>query len=66
MLTQLVASHMRRLGFLDLTQAFTSGDPIQRATYAAQPREGIPGMPPGQLLKLLEKVCYGRWRGSST
>eukprot|EP00435_Cladocopium_sp_Y103_P067719 s304_g30.t1 len=58
MVTQLVASHRWQLGFLDFTQAFMSGDPIQRTIYAAQPREGIPGLIPGQLLKL-EKVCYG-------
>ena len=58
MVAQMVASHRWRLGFLDFTQAFMSGDPIQRTIYAAQPREGIPGLSPGQLLKL-EKVCYG-------
>ena len=55
---QLVSSFQWRLGFLDFTQAFHSGDPIERLLYATQPREGIPGMNPGQLLKL-EKVCYG-------
>ena len=58
MVTQLVASHKWRIGFLDFTQAFMSGDPIQRTIYAAQPREGIPGLAPGQLIRL-EKVCYG-------
>ena len=59
---QLVSSFQWRLGFLDFTQAFHSGDPIERLLCATQPREGIPGMNPGQLLKL-EKVCYGlnRW-----
>ena len=55
---QLVSSFQWKLGFLDFTQAFHSGDPIERLLYATQPREGIPGMNPGQLLKL-EKVCYG-------
>ena len=58
MVAQMIASYKWRLGFLDFTQAFMSGDPIQRTIYAAQPREGIPGLTPGQLLKL-EKVCYG-------
>ena len=58
MVAQMVESHRWRLGFLDFTQAFMSGDPSQRTIYAAQPREGIPGLSPGQLLKL-EKVCYG-------
>ena len=58
MVTQLVASYGWRLGFLDFTKAFMAGDRIQRTIYAARPREGIPGMPPGQLMKL-EKVCYG-------
>lgn len=56
--TQMVASHGWRLGFMDFTQAFHSGDLIERELYAEQPREGIPSMVPGQLLKL-EKTCYG-------
>ena len=55
---QLVASYSWRLGFLDFTQAFHAGDLIQRTLYCEQPREGVPGMVPGQLLKLL-KTCYG-------
>ena len=55
---QLIASFCWRLGFLDFTQAFHSGDAIQRLLYAEQPREGIPGLVPGQLIKLL-KTCYG-------
>ena len=55
---QLVASHRWRLGFLDFTQAFHAGDKIQRTLYCEQSREGVPGMVPGQLLKLL-KTCYG-------
>ena len=58
LVTQLVASHRWRLGFMDFTQAFHSGDPIERVIYAEQPRKGIPGMKPGQLLRLL-KTCYG-------
>lgn len=44
MVTQLVASHKWKLGFLDFTQAFHSGDAIDRLLYATPPRE---------------KVCYG-------
>ena len=55
---QLIASHKWRLGFLDFTQAFHSGDKIQRTLFAMQPREGIPSMAPSQLLRL-NKVCYG-------
>ena len=58
MVTQMVVSHSWKLGFLDFTQAFHSGDPIERVVYAEQPREGIPGMVPGQLPRL-EKTCYG-------
>ena len=58
MVAQLVASHRWKLGFLDFTQAFHSGDAIERLLYATPPREGIPGVAPCQLLKL-EKVCYG-------
>ena len=43
---------------MDFTQAFHSGDKIQRRLFAEQPREGIPGMQPGQLLRL-DKTCYG-------
>lgn len=45
-------------GFLDYTQAFHSGDSIDRELYCTQPREGIPGAHPKQLIKLL-KHCYG-------
>ena len=58
MVAQLIASHLWKIGFMDFTQAFMSGDNIDRALYTSQPREGVPGMQPGQLLKL-EKVCYG-------
>ena len=58
LVAQLIASHRWQLGFLDFTQAFHSGDKIERTIYATQPREGIPGLAEGQLLKL-EKVCYG-------
>ena len=40
---QLIASKQWDLGFLDLTQAFHSGDNIQRELYAEQPSEGIRG-----------------------
>ena len=58
LVAQLITSHRWRMGFLDFTQAFHSGDAITRTIYATQPREGVPGMKPGQLIKL-EKVCYG-------
>lgn len=58
LILQLISSHKWALGFLDFTQAFHSGDAIQRTIFAEQPREGIPGMVPGQLLQLL-KTCYG-------
>ncbi|OLQ12022.1 Retrovirus-related Pol polyprotein from transposon TNT 1-94 [Symbiodinium microadriaticum] len=45
-------------GFLDFTQAFHSGDKIDRELYCTQPKEGIPGAHPRQLVKLL-KTCYG-------
>lgn len=58
LVAQLITSHRWKIGFLDFTQAFHSGDAITRTIYATQPREGVPGMKPGQLIKL-EKVCYG-------
>ena len=58
LVAQLITSYRWKIGFLDFTQAFHSGDAITRTIYATQPREGVPGMKPGQLIKL-EKVCYG-------
>ena len=55
---QMIASHRWRLGFMDFTQAFHSGDPINRTLFCEQPREGVPGMVPGQLIRLL-KCWYG-------
>ena len=56
--TQVLASMGWVPGFLDFTQAFHSGDAIERELYCFQPREGIPGAHPKQLLRLL-KTCYG-------
>ena len=55
---QLMASMGWVPGFADFTQAFHSGDPIDRELYAEQPAEGLPGANRGQLVKLL-KTCYG-------
>ncbi|CAE7928011.1 RE1, partial [Symbiodinium necroappetens] len=41
-----------------VTQAFHSGDRVNRELYCSQPREGIPGVHPKQLIRLL-KTCYG-------
>ena len=51
-------------GFADFTQAFHSGDAINRELYALQPREGIPGASAKQLIKL-KKTCYGLTDGPS-
>ncbi|CAE7259161.1 RE1, partial [Symbiodinium sp. CCMP2456] len=56
--TQVLASMGWDPGFLDFTQAFHSGDQINRELYCTQPKEGIPGVHPRQLIKLL-KTCYG-------
>ena len=56
--TQIIVSKGWQLGFLDFTQAFHSGDKIDRELYAEQPPEGIPGLQRGQLLRL-KKTCYG-------
>jgi hypothetical protein len=55
---QILASMTWELGHLDFTQAFHSGDRIQRELYAEMPTEGIPGLHPRQLLRL-KKTCYG-------
>ena len=55
---QMMASRRWRPGYLDFTQAFHSGDSLDREIYAEQPAEGIPGYHPRQLLAL-RKCCYG-------
>ena len=55
---QMLASHQWMIGHLDFTQAFHSGDQIQRELYCSLPPEGIPGLHPRQLLRL-RKTCYG-------
>ena len=55
---QVIVSNEWEAGFADFSQAFHSGDPIEREVYAEPPPEGLPGVRPGQLLKLL-KTCYG-------
>ena len=56
---QLICSHKWVPGYLDFTQAFHSGDKIERELYASQPPEcPLPGYNPRQLLRLL-KTCYG-------
>ncbi|CAE7276334.1 unnamed protein product [Symbiodinium sp. CCMP2592] len=57
-IVQVLASMQWMPGFLDFTQAFHSGDQIDRELYCYQPREGVPGADPRQLIKLL-KTCYG-------
>ena len=65
LISQLITSHSWRFGFLHFTQAFHSGDAINRVLCAEQPREGIPGMQPGQLIRFL-KCCYGLTDGPSS
>ena len=55
---QLMVSNGWKPGYLDFTQAFHSGDALQREIYAEQPMEGIPGYNKRQLLQL-KKCCYG-------
>ena len=55
---QILCSMAWEIGNLDFTQAFHSGDPIERELYCEQPKEGIPGAQPRQLLRL-KKTCYG-------
>ena len=55
---QVMASMRWIPGFADFTQAFHSGDPIDRELYAEQPAEGLPNAERGQLLRL-KKTCYG-------
>eukprot|EP00435_Cladocopium_sp_Y103_P075376 s90_g57.t1 len=55
---QILASMGWNIGHLDFTQAFHSGDGIDRELYCSLPPEGVPGLHERQLLKLL-KTCYG-------
>ena len=44
----------------DISNAFLQGAPIQgKEMYMRQPKQGLPGLEPGQLLKLVKSV-YGR------
>ncbi|CAE7191755.1 unnamed protein product [Symbiodinium sp. KB8] len=61
-IVQVLASMGWVPGFLDFTQAFHSGDRIDRELYCYQPREGVPGAHPRQIIKLL-KTCYGLMDG---
>ena len=61
---QILVSKKWTPGFADFTQAFHSGDAINRELYALQPREGIPGASAKQLIKL-KKTCYGLTDGPS-
>eukprot|EP00435_Cladocopium_sp_Y103_P032915 s2710_g8.t1 len=55
---QILASMAWIVGHLDFTQAFHSGDAIERELYCSLPPEGVPGLHDRQLLRLL-KTCYG-------
>jgi hypothetical protein len=58
---QALASRKWKIGFLDFTQAFMSGKPIERASgplYCEQPKGGVPGADPQSLIQLL-KTVYG-------
>ena len=55
---QMLSSNSWEPGYLDFTQAFHSGDAIERTLFAELPPEGVPGCQPRQLLKL-KKHCYG-------
>ncbi len=44
----------------DISNAFLQGAPLEgKVMYMRQPKQGLPGLVPGQLLKLLKSV-YGR------
>ena len=58
LILQLLSSYSWIPGYLDFTQAFHSGDNIERILYAELPAEGVPGLLPRQLLRL-RKHCYG-------
>ena len=45
----------------DISTAFLQGRRISRELYCEQPKEGIPGLEPGQLLQL-EREVYGTTR----
>ena len=48
----------RRLGTFDCKTAFLTGKEHDRDIYCRPPKEGLPGVPPGSLLKLV-KGAYG-------
>lgn len=57
---QIIASMKWRLHFADFSQAFMQGGWMKRdePLYTEQPKEGLPGIEPGILLKVL-KTAYG-------
>ena len=61
----------RRLGTFDCKTAFLTGKEHDREIYCRPPKEGLPGVPPGSLLKLVKgtyglreapRLCYLRAR----
>ena len=59
---QILCSMGLEIGNLDFTQAFHSGDPIERELYCEQPKEGVPGAQPRRLLRLLKNtVWFNGW-----
>lgn len=55
--TQVIVSNQWQCGMMDFTQAFHSGDKIQRELYAEIPKD-MPNVAPGSMLRL-KKTCYG-------
>ena len=45
-------------GFADFTQAFHSGDPIDRELYAEQPAEGLPGAVPWSTGQVTQNMLW--------
>ena len=56
---QNLCSRQWDIGNLDFTQAFHSGDSIQRELYSEQPLEGLPMATTKRQLLVLQKTCCG-------
>ena len=48
----------RRLGTFDCRTAFLTGKDHDREIYCQPPKEGLPGVPPGSLLKFVKEHMY--------
>eukprot|EP00971_Amphidinium_carterae_P242816 4821320-Amphidinium_carterae.1 len=62
---QAMVAMKQRVRAADFTAAFLQSRPIEREIYVSQPNEGVPGVEPNVLLKMMVEV-YGSTSGPSS